>query len=162
MWKNIFLESCLLSALIFGGFYINTKYIKEELSKKEEKTLARISGAATIINNISGKKFKRIDEAISLDKVTFSYIDGDGPAIEDVSLTIKRNQVTAIVGSSGAGKSTIIDILTGLQKPDSGTVNVDGINLNDFNLELKSLSLKLYLKYNSSVKINILELLLKQ
>ena len=85
--------------------------------------------------NISGKKFKRIGEAISLDKVSFSYIDGDGPAIEDVSLTIKRNQVTAIVGSSGAGKSTIIDILTGLQKPDSGTVNVDGINLNDFNLE---------------------------
>jgi len=56
MWKNIFLESCLLSALIFGGFYINAKYIKEELYKKEEKTLARISGAATIINNISGKK----------------------------------------------------------------------------------------------------------
>jgi len=56
MWKNIFLESCLLSALIFGGFYINAKFIKEELYKNEEKTLARISGAITITNNISGKK----------------------------------------------------------------------------------------------------------
>ena len=56
MWKNIFLESCLLSALIFGGLYINANYIKKELYENEEKTLARISGAATIINNISGKK----------------------------------------------------------------------------------------------------------
>ena len=38
MWKNIFLESCLLSALIFGGFYINAKFIKEEIYKNEEKT----------------------------------------------------------------------------------------------------------------------------
>ena len=56
MWKNIFLESCLLSALIFGGLYINANYIKEELYKNEEKTLARISGATTPTTNISGKK----------------------------------------------------------------------------------------------------------
>ena len=56
MWKNIFLESCLISALIFGGFYINAKFIKNELYENKEKTLARISGAATPINNISGKK----------------------------------------------------------------------------------------------------------
>jgi len=56
MWKNIFLESCLLSALIFGGFYINANYIKEELYENKEKTLARISGATTPTINISGKK----------------------------------------------------------------------------------------------------------
>ena len=56
MWKNIFLESCLLSALIFGGLYFNANYIKDELYKNEKKTLARISGAATPTNNISGKK----------------------------------------------------------------------------------------------------------
>ena len=56
MWKNIFLESCLMSALIFGGFYINAKFIKNELYENEEKTLARISGAATPASNISGKK----------------------------------------------------------------------------------------------------------
>ena len=60
MWKNIFLESCLLSALIFGGFYINAKFIKEELYKNEEKTLARISGAIIIKNNISGKKSENL------------------------------------------------------------------------------------------------------
>ena len=56
MWKNIFLESCLLSALIFGGLYINANYIKKELYENEGKNLVRISGAATPVNNISGKK----------------------------------------------------------------------------------------------------------
>ena len=53
MWKNIFLESCLLSALIFGGLYLNANSIKEELYKNNEK--AHISGVATSVNHISGE-----------------------------------------------------------------------------------------------------------
>ena len=54
MWKNIFLESCLLSALIFGGLYINTSSIKEELYEKDHESY--ISGASTHLNHISGEK----------------------------------------------------------------------------------------------------------
>ena len=54
MWKNIFLESCLLSALIFGGLYINANSIKEELYEKDQKSY--ISGASTHLNHISGEK----------------------------------------------------------------------------------------------------------
>ncbi len=53
MWKNIFLESCILSALIFGGFYINANHLKEELYENEEK--------ASYLNqvHISGLKFSQ-------------------------------------------------------------------------------------------------------
>jgi hypothetical protein len=54
MWKNIFFESCLLSALIFGGLYINANNIKEELYEKDLKS--HISGAPTPLNHISGEK----------------------------------------------------------------------------------------------------------
>ena len=54
MWKNIFLESCLLSALIFGGFYINANSIKEELYENDQKS--HISGIPTHVNHISGEK----------------------------------------------------------------------------------------------------------
>jgi hypothetical protein len=54
MWKNIFLESCLLSALIFGGLYINANSIKKELYEKDQKS--HISGAPTLDNHISGEK----------------------------------------------------------------------------------------------------------
>lgn len=59
MWKNIFLESCLLSALIFGGLYLNANSIKEELYENNEK--AHISGVATSINHISGEKTEDIN-----------------------------------------------------------------------------------------------------
>jgi hypothetical protein len=52
MWKNIFFESCLLSALIFGGLYLNANSIKEELYENNEK--AHISGVAISVNHISG------------------------------------------------------------------------------------------------------------
>jgi hypothetical protein len=52
MWKNIFLESCLLSALIFGGLYINANSLKEELYENNGK--AHISGVPTSVTHISG------------------------------------------------------------------------------------------------------------
>jgi len=58
MWKNIFLESCLLSALIFGGLYINANYIKDELYENDKKVSTHISGVATPTNHISGEEFK--------------------------------------------------------------------------------------------------------
>ena len=54
MWKNIFLESCLLSALIFGGLYINANSIKEELYGNNQKI--HISGVAISVTHISGEK----------------------------------------------------------------------------------------------------------
>ena len=54
MWKNIFLESWLLSALIFGGLYINAHYIKDELYQDNKRASAHISGVSTIPKHISG------------------------------------------------------------------------------------------------------------
>ena len=59
MWKNIFLESCLLSALIFGGFYINANYIKGELYEDSKKASAHISGVQTAPNHISGNESEK-------------------------------------------------------------------------------------------------------
>lgn len=55
MWKNIFLESCLLSALIFGGFYFNTMFLQEELYSEDNKKI-HISGSPNNAKiHISGK-----------------------------------------------------------------------------------------------------------
>lgn len=51
---------------------------------------------------------------------------GQTPAIEDVSFTLGRGQVLGIIGRSGAGKSTLIRCLNGLERPDSGEVEIDG------------------------------------
>ena len=59
MWKNIFLESCILSTLIFGGFYLNTTNLQDELYSDEKRFSSNhISGLAIIYNpekHISGQ-----------------------------------------------------------------------------------------------------------
>lgn len=59
MWKNVFLESCILSALIFGGFYLNATLLQNELYSEDNKnSLSHISGLATSYNpemHISGQ-----------------------------------------------------------------------------------------------------------
>jgi ATP-binding cassette, subfamily B, bacterial PglK len=59
--------------------------------------------------------------------VTFTYTGAPAPALADISLTIRRGQSVAIVGPSGAGKTTLVDVLLGLLSPSSGEVLVDGL-----------------------------------
>jgi ABC-type multidrug transport system fused ATPase/permease subunit len=66
---------------------------------------------------------------ITLSDVTFQYGPGTANALNEVSLSIAFGSTVAFVGSSGAGKSTIIDILLGLMRPTSGDVTIDGVAL---------------------------------
>jgi ATP-binding cassette subfamily C protein len=70
---------------------------------------------------------------IRFDRVKFGV--GDKEILRDVSLTIPAGSFTTLVGPSGAGKTTVIDLVTGLQKATGGRILVDGSPLDDFNLE---------------------------
>lgn len=63
---------------------------------------------------------------IELEKVTLTYPNNDKPAVFDVSLKIDKGQVVSFVGPSGAGKTTIIDIILGVLTPDSGRALIQG------------------------------------
>ena len=66
-------------------------------------------------------------EAIALRSVSYAYPSGDGEhALEDVDVILRRNQSLAIVGRTGSGKSTLVDVLLGLLTPMSGNILVDG------------------------------------
>ncbi|MBI3724980.1 ABC transporter ATP-binding protein [bacterium] len=66
---------------------------------------------------------------IELDRVTFSYVSGAPPALEDVSLTVEPGETLAIVGATGAGKSTIANLVARFWDPEKGTVRLEGIDL---------------------------------
>lgn len=76
----------------------------------------------------------KLDSSIRFDGVTFAY--GDKVVLDGVSMTIPARSLTTIVGPSGAGKTTLIDLVIGLYQPDSGSVLVDGVPLADADLKM--------------------------
>ncbi|WP_406196774.1 ABC transporter ATP-binding protein [Kitasatospora sp. NBC_01560] len=66
---------------------------------------------------------------LHLDRVTLTYPDGDGrlTALDEVSLTVPKGSITAVVGPSGSGKSSLLAVAATLITPDSGRVVVDGV-----------------------------------
>lgn len=68
---------------------------------------------------------------VEFDHVCFSYV-ADRPVIKDFSLNVKAGQTIALVGPTGAGKTTIINLLTRFYDVESGVIRVDGIDLNLF------------------------------
>jgi subfamily B ATP-binding cassette protein MsbA len=71
---------------------------------------------------------------VAFDEVRFSY-EADKPVLHGISFEARPGTVTALVGSSGSGKSTIISLVCGFHKPDSGRVLVDGVDLSTVRLD---------------------------
>ena len=75
--------------------------------------------------------FEKLENAIIFDKVTFSYPNRNGAerVLDEVSFSIRRGRSTALIGRSGSGKTTIINLLCRLLEPTSGRISVDGVDL---------------------------------
>jgi ATP-binding cassette subfamily C protein len=72
----------------------------------------------------------RLMEGIRLEGVSFSYPDGE-KLFEGFGAYIRARAITGIVGQSGRGKTTLIDLVAGLQKPAAGRIMIDGVILDD-------------------------------
>lgn len=77
---------------------------------------------------------KNLEGNISFDKVRFSYVK-DEEVLKGISLDVKSGQTIAIVGATGAGKSTIINLINRFYEIDSGTIAVDGVSVDQYDLE---------------------------
>jgi ATP-binding cassette subfamily B protein len=72
---------------------------------------------------------------ITLDDVVFRYPGTDAEVLRSVSLTLPAGATVALVGENGAGKTTIVKLLSGMYLPDAGAVRVDGTDLRDIGIE---------------------------
>lgn len=66
------------------------------------------------------------ERALELENVCYTYPGATSAALKNISLTIPQGRAVGIIGGSGAGKTTLIDVILGLLTPDQGTVRVDG------------------------------------
>jgi ATP-binding cassette subfamily B protein len=90
----------------------------------------------TILSPTSPKPFPHpIQKGIVFDNVGFRYPDTESWAIRHLSFTLAAGETLALVGENGAGKTTIVKLLTRLYDPNEGRITVDGIDLKDFAVE---------------------------
>lgn len=74
--------------------------------------------------------------SLNIEQVTFRYPKQSRPALSAVSFTVERGEVIAIVGPSSSGKSTLLEVLAGLQTAQNGSVELEGVNLSQYDPQL--------------------------
>lgn len=113
-WK-VFSQSIMSIAEYEGYFWA----VKEEIEKtKREKEV------------MTGELEYVFSDHITFRAVDFEYIEGQ-KILNQLSFDIPHNQLTAIVGASGSGKTTIVDLLCKMHEPTGGRIMIDGVDLHD-------------------------------
>ena len=110
-------------------------YIVNFFTQREYERIPEMlkAGSKEVVTRISG--------GIELNNITFRYSESMPPVIDNLSLKIRPGQYVAIVGATGCGKSTLMRIMLGFERPQKGAVFYDGKNLSS--LDLKSLRQKI-------------------
>ncbi len=89
--------------------------------------------AMDIPQDRGGRSLNGVEPSVAFEDVTFSY--GDGAVLDGVSFEAKAGEVVAIVGTSGGGKTTLLDLAARLYRPQTGRVTVGGIDVQEFALD---------------------------
>lgn len=100
----------------------------------------RVQEFFTVLDTTSGVRDKKravtlksVEGHVRFDRVTFSY-DGKSPAVEDLSFVANPGEVIALVGATGAGKTTALALLYRVYDPQSGHISIDGRDIRDVKL----------------------------
>lgn len=81
--------------------------------------------------SISTVEKLHFDDCISIENLSFKYVNGDINILDDLSLKIPKNQSVAFIGASGAGKTTLADIILGVLDYQRGNIYIDSTNMKD-------------------------------
>ena len=121
--------------MTLSGMALSAARIRPILEMAEPflKTEPETSDNREIVTQISG--------SVEMDHISFRYGEGLPLVIDDMSIKIKPGEYVAIVGKTGCGKSTLMRLLLGFEKPEKGTVRYDGKDINS--LDLPSLRKKI-------------------
>jgi subfamily B ATP-binding cassette protein MsbA len=123
-------------------------------------SLERIDTLLNAEEEIEGhSKIANFSKSIKLENVSFTFPGNTIPVLTGVDLEIKQGEVIAIVGRSGVGKSTLVDLIPRFHLPSSGIVTIDGMDINDIEKhslrELIGIVSQDIILFNDTVRENI-------
>jgi len=140
---------CLLGRFDIGGLTVFVNYSRQfsrpinEMSMQITNIFSALAGAERVFAimddepeaDLVGKMpFHEENGTVTMENVTFGY-DPDRVILKDINLYAKKGQKIAFVGSTGAGKTTVTNLVNRFYDIDSGSIKIDGIDIREFNKE---------------------------
>lgn len=131
----------------------------QEASAAGDRIFEILDTKPSIQNKPGAIEISKFRDKIELENVFFSYEDSVEPVLKNISFSAKRGEIIALVGPSGGGKSTLVDLIPRFHDPDSGRICIDGVDIKDVKIEgLRNLmgivTQETYL-FNETIKNNI-------
>lgn len=124
-----------------------------------ERVVKNLDMPLYIIDKKDAKSFNNLNRCIEFKDVSFEYTK-DKPVLKHINLTVNKGETLALVGNSGGGKSTIVNLIPRFYKIKKGTILIDGINVADYKIESLRNNISIVLQDNflfaGTIKENIL------
>lgn len=99
-----------------------------------ERVMKNLEAKPYIIDKPNALTFENLKNNIEFDNVSFEYKKGV-PVLKNISFNVKKGETLALVGNSGGGKSTIVNLIPRFYKIKQGEIKIDGINIADYKIE---------------------------
>ena len=150
-----YLFHAMFSMMLFSMVFI--MYPKAQVSADRIEEL--LNAEPLIKNPENGIKKTNIKGLVEFNNVTFTYPDGEEPVLKDISFKAKKGETVAFIGSTGSGKSTLINLIPRFYDVTEGSIKIDGVDVRDY--DLKSLRKKIgfipqkTLLFTGSIRNNI-------
>lgn len=150
-----YLFHAMFSLMLFSNVFV--MYPKAQVSAERIEEI--LSSESLITSPENGVTETNNEGTLEFNDVTFVYPDGEEPVIKNVSFKAKKGETIAFIGSTGSGKSTLINLIPRFYDVTNGSIKIDGVDVRDF--ELKSLRKKIgfirqkTLLFTGSIKSNI-------
>ncbi len=129
-----FVSALLMMAQPIRAFGSLNNKVQEGLASSE-RYYEVLSEEPVIVSAADAKPIGEVKGAIEFEGVYFSYASGECDAVRNFSLSVKPNTTVALVGRSGAGKSTIFNLVPRLYDPRAGAIRIDGKDIKGVTVE---------------------------
>jgi len=121
----------MFSLMLFSTVFV--MYPKAQVSSNRIQEL--LDAEPIIKNPENGIKKSNNEGNVEFNKVTFTYPDGEVPVLKDISFTAKKGETIAFIGSTGSGKSTLINLIPRFYDVTEGSIKIDGIDIREYDLK---------------------------
>ncbi|MBN1870567.1 MAG: ABC transporter ATP-binding protein [Candidatus Omnitrophica bacterium] len=109
----------------------NVNALTQQALAASERIYDVLDARPTVVEKPDARQLKEMASTIHIDHVDFSYAEDSGIVLKDIDLEVKKGEIVAIVGPTGTGKTTLVNLIPRFYDPTRGSVKMDGVDLKD-------------------------------